>query len=203
MIASLNGVITLKSTTAVIVEVHGIGYQVFTPLSTYYRLPEEKEQVALHIYTHIREDALQLFGFLSLREKEVFLLLLGVSSVGPKLALNILSGIELSELIQALRDGEQQRLKAIPGVGPKMAGRLILELKEKVVQIGQANDMLDDVDAGPEETVQNDALSALINLGYNRLDAKREIERILKEDEADCSVEDLIRKGLKRLSKVN
>lgn len=202
MIASLDGVIVLKSPTAVTVEVRGVGYQVFTPLSTFYRLPEEKETVFLHIHTHVREDALQLFGFLTPREKEVFLLLTGVSSVGPKLALNILSGIELNELIQALREGQVQRLKAIPGVGPKMAGRLILELKEKITQVEQGDDAPDEAVSGPDATLLNDALSALVNLGYARAEAKREIERLIKEDDTQFSVEDLIRKGLKNLSKV-
>ncbi len=201
MIASLNGVLIQKSTTALVVDVSGVGYQVLTPLTTYYRLPEEKEQVALHIHTHVREDALQLFGFLTGEEKEVFLLLLGVSSVGPKLALNILSGIELQELIQAIREGQTLRLKAIPGVGPKMAGRLILELKEKITQINVVNAIPEDAASSPEEAAQHDALSALVNLGYNRSDAKREIGKILQE-ESGVSVEDLIRQGLKSLSKV-
>lgn len=201
MIASLNGVITMKTPTVLIVEVHGVGYQVLTPLSTFYRLPEEKSKVSLHIHTHVREDALLLFGFLTPREKAVFLLLLGVSSVGPKLALNILSGIELNELIHAIREEQVHRLKAIPGVGPKMAGRLILELKEKVAQMDLAGtDSLQSVSGG-EDSNQNDALSALINLGYARMDAKRAIEQIFKEAEG-ASVEDLIREGLKRLAKV-
>lgn len=200
MIASLNGVIVMKTPTSLTIDVHGVGYQVSTPLSTYYRLPEEKAQVFLHIYTHIREDALQLFGFSSLREKEVFLLLLGVTSVGPKLALNILSGIGVSELIDAIREEQAHRLKAIPGVGPKMVGRLILELKEKVNALGIAPS---DIPASDEieEGKQRDALSALMNLGYARSHAKRSLEQILKESEHG-SVEDLIRAGLKRLSTV-
>lgn len=201
MIASLNGVITMKTPTVLIVEVQGVGYQVFTPLSTFYRLPEEKSKIRLHIHTHVREDALQLFGFLTPREKAVFLLLLGVSGVGPKLALNILSGIELNELIHAIREEQIHRLKAIPGVGPKMAGRLILELKEKIAQMDVAGtDSSQSVSWG-EDSNQNDALSALINLGYARMDAKRVVEQILKEAEG-ASVEDLIREGLKRLAKV-
>ncbi len=201
MIASLNGVITMKTPTVLIVEVQGVGYHVFTPLSTFYRLPEEQSKVKLHIHTHVREDALQLFGFLTPREKTVFLLLLGVSGVGPKLALNILSGIELNELIHAIREEQIHRLKAIPGVGPKMAGRLILELKEKIAQMDVAGtDSSQSVSWG-EDSNQNDALSALINLGYARMDAKRVVEHILKEAEG-ASVEDLIREGLKRLAKV-
>jgi Holliday junction DNA helicase RuvA len=200
MIASLNGVIVMKTPTILTLDVRGVGYQVFTPLSTYYHLPEEKSEVFLHIYTHIREDAFQLFGFSSLREKEVFLLLLGVTGVGPKLALNILSGIGVSELIDAIREEQIHRLKAIPGVGPKMVGRLILELKEKMNALGTVpSDVI--ASDSVEDGTQRDALSALMNLGYTRSDAKRSLEHILKETQ-DSSVEDLIRAGLKRLVKV-
>ncbi len=200
MIASLKGVIALKTPTLLTIEVQGIGYQVFTPLSTYYRLPEEKARVFLHIYTHIREDAFQLFGFSTLQEKEVFLLLLGVSGVGPKLALNILSGIGVSELIEAIRAEQVQRLRAIPGVGPKMAGRLVLELKEKMSLLDDSPTSLP-VLAEIEDEKQRDALSALMNLGYSRTEVKRSLDLILKETE-DASVEDLIRAGLKRLAKM-
>lgn len=203
MIASLKGVIALKTPTNLTIEVQGVGYQVFTPLSTYYQLPEAQAQVSLHIYTHIREDALQLFGFSTLREKAVFLLLLGVTSVGPKLALNILSGIGVSELIDAIREEQVHRLKAIPGVGPKMAGRLILELKEKMAALGGTGDSDPPVStAGMKDGKQHDALSALVNLGYARAEAKRSLEQIAKASEDGSSVEDLIRAALKRLAKV-
>ncbi len=203
MIASLKGVIALKTPTNLTIEVQGVGYQVFTPLSTYYQLPEAQAQVSLHIYTHIREDALQLFGFSTLREKAVFLLLLGVTSVGPKLALNILSGIGVSELIDAIREEQVHRLKAIPGVGPKMAGRLILELKEKMAALGGTGDSDPPVStAGMKDGKQHDALSALVNLGYARAEAKRSLEQIAKASKDGSSVEDLIRAALKRLAKV-
>lgn len=200
MIASLKGVIALKTPTLLTIDVQGVGYQVFTPLSTYYRLPEEKAQVFLYIYTHVREDTFQLFGFETLLEKDVFLLLLGVTGVGPKLALNILSGIGVSELITAIREEQGQRLKAIPGVGPKMAGRLILELKEKMNTL---DTVPSDAPASSEieDDVQRDALSALMNLGYPRAEVKRSLAHILKEME-NGSVEELIRAGLKYLAKV-
>ncbi len=205
MIASMTGVITFKSPSSLIVEVQGIGYQVFVPLSTFYHLPEVKEGVALHIYTHVREDALQLYGFSSFLEKELFLLLLGVSGVGPKLALNILSGIELNELIQALRNGSVDRLRAIPGVGPKTAGRLVLELKEKAALLNPAGLQSSIAAQGGETQIGEDALSALMNLGYNRVEAKRVIDQILQEQPAESpgSVEGLIKKALKKLAKVN
>lgn len=204
MIASIKGTVSFKSPTSLIIEVQGIGYHVFVPLSTFYHLPETKETVSLQIYTHVREDALQLYGFSSPHEKELFLLLLGISGVGPKLALNILSGMEFTELVKALREGSVERLRAIPGVGPKTAGRLVLELKEKVsaLPLGGIPSFVGE-DQGRDQ-VKDDALSALTNLGYNRIEAKRAIDQILKEpgEESPESVEGLIKKTLKKLAKV-
>ncbi len=202
MIASIKGTISLKSTTALTVEVQGIGYQVWVPLSSYYRLPEEKEQVSLHIHTHVREDAIQLFGFLSTREKALFLLLLGVSGVGPKLAINILSGIDIHDLICALSEGQVKTLRAIPGVGPKMAGRLALELKEKVGQIELDGFRPVTAESEGESAVRNDAFSALVNLGYHRGDVKRALDKISFDGDGLSSTEDLIKEGLKSLAKV-
>ncbi|NKE72773.1 Holliday junction branch migration protein RuvA [Candidatus Manganitrophus noduliformans] len=202
MIAFLTGTILEKTPSTLIVEVHGIGYQIFIPLNTFYRLPEVKESVSLHVHTHVREDALQLYGFLSPLEKELFLLLLGISGVGPKVALGILSGMELTELVQALRDGNVDRLRAIPGVGPKTAGRLVLELREKVNALSLAG-LQTPVSAGSElDKTKEDALSALVNLGYHRTEAKRTVDKIAEETGDSESVEGLIKKALKKLAKV-
>jgi Holliday junction DNA helicase RuvA len=202
MIAFLTGTILEKTPSALIVEVHGIGYQIFIPLNTFYRLPEVKESVSLHIHTHVREDALQLYGFLSPLEKELFLLLLGISGVGPKVALGILSGMELMELVQALRDGNVDRLRAIPGVGPKTAGRLVLELREKVNALSPAG-LQTPISTGSEsDKIKEDALSALVNLGYHRIEAKRIVDKIAEETADSESVEGLIKKALKKLAKV-
>ncbi len=197
MIASLNGVITSKLPESLLVEVGGVGYEVFIPLSTYYRLPEIKESVYLYIHTHVREDALQLYGFLSPLEKQLFLLLINVSGVGPKLARNILSGMEITDLLAALRKGSAELLQSIPGIGPKMAGRLALELKEKVPSLGVA--------IGVSETspVHDDAISALINLGYPEREVKRVMDRIRNEDKTSYAVEELIKQALRSLSKVS
>lgn len=204
MIALITGTILEKTPSTLIVEVHGIGYQIFIPLNTFYRLPEMKESVSLHIYTHVREDALQLYGFLSILEKELFLLLLGISGVGPKVALGILSGMELTELVQALRDGNVDRLRAIPGVGPKTAARLVLELREKVGALSLAG-LQAPISTGSEsDKVKEDALSALVNLGYHRNEAKRTVDKIAEEETAESeSVEGLIKKALKKLAKVS
>lgn len=202
MIASITGTITDKSPASLIVEVQGIGYQIFVPLGTFYRLPEVKQSTSLQIYTHVREDALQLYGFLTFIEKELFLMLLGISGVGPKLALNILSGMELPELVQALREGSVERLRAIPGVGPKTAGRLVLELKEKVAALSLTGVQAPAPAASEEDQVKEDALSALINLGYSRNEAKRAIDRISEEEgPLPDSVEAWIKKALKKLAK--
>jgi len=205
MIASIRGVITSKSPAALIVEVSGIGYQIYVPLGTFYRLPEETEIVSLQIYTHVREDAIQLYGFLTSLEKTLFLLLISISGVGPKLALNILSGMEGTELVAALRDGDTQRLRGIPGVGPKTAGRLVLELKAKVASLSLSGTPLPSPIASPEDQVKEDAFSALINLGYNRNDAKKALDAIVPSVGSNIdslSVESLIKQSLKRLAKI-
>ncbi len=199
MIASLNGIIASKSLDTLIIEVGGIGYQVFIPLSTYYQLPEIKSPVSLHIHTYVREDALQLYGFLSLLEKKLFLLLIGVSGVGPKLARNILSGIEVPALLTAIGKGAVERLRLIPGIGPKMAGRLILELKEKVSSLDEMAEVL----VKTENQVGDDAISALMNLGYSEREAQKVIDAILKEEGQDTTIEALIKKALQMLSKGN
>ncbi len=199
MIASINGTITSKSLDALIIEVGGVGLQVFIPLSTYYQLPEIKSTVSLHIHTYVREDALQLYGFLTLLEKKLFLLLIGVSGVGPKLARNILSGIEVPELLVAIQKGAIERLRLIPGIGPKMAGRLVLELKEKVSSLDEMTEVL----AKSENPISDDAISALMNLGYSQREAQKVIDGILKEAGQHCAIEALIKKALQILSKGN
>src|SRR3972149_7075037 len=132
MIAHIKGKIIYKSPESVVVDVSGVGYEVYIPLSPYYKLPDTEEYISLNTYTHIREDALQLYGFLTQREKEIFQLLISVSGIGPKLARNILSGIPAEALISAISSGDIARLRSIPGVGGKTAERLVLELKDKM-----------------------------------------------------------------------
>jgi len=135
MIAFLSGQLRFKSPEYSIIDVQGVGYQVVLPLSSFYELPPLKEEIHLHIYTHVREDALSLFGFLTLLEKKLFLLLLGVTGIGAKLALNILSGISAPELYQALATADSQRVQRVPGVGKKTSERIILELKDRVKRL--------------------------------------------------------------------
>src|SRR5512136_2205125 len=165
MIAQLAGALAYKSPEHLIVDVHGVGYQVFVSLNSFYRLPEPGDPVRLQIHTHVREDALQLYGFLDRAEKDLFLLLLGVSGIGPRLALNILSGTPSQELEDALEAGDLVRLLAIPGVGKKTAERLVVELRDKIKLVKGARG----ADDGRRVTAtEAEAVSALVNLGYRR-----------------------------------
>ncbi len=200
MIAHLNGVILQKSTQSVIVDNAGIGYEVFVPLSTFYALPDRSERVGLHIYTHVREDALILFGFNTLLEKDIFLMLISVSGIGPKLAINILSGIGPDDLLEAMAHGDALRLRSIPGVGKKMAERIALELREKALSVRG------DLEAPPakivtdeDKKVFDDALSALLNLGYPAKSARKVVEKALNSAQ-DVSLESLIKEALRLLA---
>jgi len=194
MIAQLHGTLTHKSPEHLIIDVHGIGYLVLVSLNSFYRLPDPGQQVKLFIHTHVREDALQLFGFLDQAEKELFLLLINVSGIGPRLALNILSGTPLDQLLEALEAGDLVRLVSIPGIGKKTAERLVVELRDKVKQTRAARGETA-VGAGGDS---EEAVSALVNLGYRR----NEAERAVKAARADGAeeIETLIRGALKRLS---
>jgi Holliday junction DNA helicase RuvA len=200
MIAHLTGQLFRKTTQSVIIEAGGIGYEVFVPLSTFYTLPEKDEKVSLHIYNHVREDALLLFGFQTKLEKELFLMLISVSGIGPKLSINILSGIGPQELLGAIASGDTVRLRAIPGVGKKTAERISLELKDRACRILDKEEVsLPPVLEGEEKGLVDDALSALLNLGYSAKAAKMAIEKarpLIKE----MTLEGLIREALKVLS---
>lgn len=195
MIAALRGLLLRKEPQEVVVDVAGVGYRVTIPLSTFYRLGEPGAEVALLTHTHVREDALALFGFLTRAEQALFERLIAVSGVGPKLAIAILSGIEAPELVAALRSSDVARLTRIPGVGKKTAERLVLELKDKVQGLAAAEEApAAAAPAGGKE----DLVSALVHLGYSRPEAERGVERALKE--GDGRFEDLLRRSLRILS---
>ncbi|MBW1712835.1 MAG: Holliday junction branch migration protein RuvA, partial [Deltaproteobacteria bacterium] len=144
MIARLTGTLALKTTSQLIIDVGGVGYQVLAPLSTFYQLPETGHKVELIVHTHVSDSAIQLYGFLTDNEKSLFTLLLGVSGIGPKLALNVLSGIEAPDLVRALASGDHPRIQAVPGVGKKTAQRMVVELKEKAALLGWAGPDLEE-----------------------------------------------------------
>lgn len=200
MIAYLSGMLFSKNPQSVVVDINGVGYQIFIPLSTFYRLPDETEKVSLHVYTHVREDTLQLFGFQTEMEKQIFLLLISVSGIGPKVALNILSGMGFEELLSAIVRADSERISSIPGVGKKTSQRIILELKEK------ASKLVEGMEVALEEKVEvrdkemyDDALSALINLGYPSKAAKRAIEIALRKDQ-EMNIETLLKEALRNLA---
>lgn len=195
MIAHLRGRLLRKDTQEAVVDVAGVGYRVTIPLSTFYRLGGDGDEVSLLTYTHVREDALALYGFLTGREQALFERLIAVSGVGPKLAVNILSGIEAPELAEALRTSDVARLTRIPGVGKKTAERLVLELKDKM----QGLEAPSETPSAPRGAPKDDLLSALVHLGYSRPEAERAADRALRED-GSGTFEDLLRRTLRLLS---
>ncbi|MGE0821783.1 MAG: Holliday junction branch migration protein RuvA [Candidatus Binatia bacterium] len=192
MIARLTGVLEEKTPDQLIVDVNGVGYQVLVSLQTFYRLPALHEQTSLYVYTHLREDALQLYGFLEEKEKASFLLLKGVSGIGPRLALNILSGIPVDELENALRASDVSRLVAVPGVGKKTAERLVVELREKVGSLDDGQGVF----LG-QTSVAAEATSALVNLGYRRAEAEKVVRAVLQH--GATTIADVIRESLRSL----
>jgi len=201
MIAFLTGKLAFKSPTHLTLDVQGVGYEVHIPLSTYYALPNLDEVTALNIHTHLREDAIQLFGFSSSHEKELFLLLTTVSGIGPKLALGILSSLPVTELLRAIQTDDIDKLVTVPGIGKKSASRVALELKDKVgkLQSGPAQPVSPDAIAG--DGPFEDALSALVNLGYRQQDAKDALTRVAKAVSGPIVLKNLIREGLKELAR--
>lgn len=200
MIALLTGQLVSKRTDQIIIEVAGgVGYRVLIPLSTFYSLPEAG-CVKLHIHTHVREDALLLYGFLTADERALFILLLSVTGVGPKLALNILSHANPQDLRQAIVNNDVNRLATLPGIGKKSAERLVLELKEKIHKLGLSSDPLIKEQAlvnSPTQGQTEDALSALLNLGYKEAQARKALATIAITPESP--LEEILKSALKSL----
>jgi Holliday junction DNA helicase RuvA len=198
MIAHLEGKVRHKTPDFIIIDVHGVGYCVHVPLSTYYDLPEPGQNVCLNIHTHVRDDALQLYGFRSLAEKEMFLMLITISGIGPRLAVNILSGISAEELRQVIYHENRARLHSIPGVGKKTAERIILELRDKL-KIKQDGPSKLEIMAC-ELTVRDDAFSALLNLGYRPVEAEKALQRVEAADGESLPLPELLKKALSLLA---
>lgn len=201
MIAHITGKLIHKQPNSVIVDVSGVGYELTVPLSTFYDLGEIGTDVSLRVHTHVREDALQLFGFRTDRERKLFLLLLTVSGIGPKLAVTVLSGLSVEELVQALRAGNLAKLVAIPGVGKKTAERMLLELKDKAAAILPPG--LEEVSgavAQSGDAMRNDVISALVNLGYQQSAAEKAVSAVLKET-PDANFTAALKQALRTLAK--
>jgi Holliday junction DNA helicase RuvA len=201
MIALISGKIVYKCISHVIVDVQGVGYRIFIPLTTFYELPETGQTITLHVHTNVKQDAINLFGFYTVQERDLFQLMISVSGIGPKMSMNILSGISAQELLRAISSGNVGKLVNIPGVGKKMAERLILELKEKVIK----KMMMEDTPAADDqhkanEIIMEDALSALVNLGYKSNVAREALDKALRSSEKELGMDQLLKKTLKILA---
>jgi Holliday junction DNA helicase RuvA len=208
MIAHLSGTLLSKQPNSVILDVAGVGYEVNIPVSTFYDLEDPGSNVQLRIYTHVREDALQLYGFKTARERELFLRLISVSGIGPRLGITLLSGMSADEMIASIRTNNLARLTLIPGVGRKTAERLVMELRDKVASLSSA-ELEEELGAKTEtgvpvlteDSMRADVLSALLNLGYQRSAAEKAVTAAVDEG-GDISVELILRRSLRKLAKV-
>ena len=200
MIGYLKGRLFRKKPNSIILDINGVGYEISIPLSTFYELPEEGKEVSLNVHTHVREDAISLFGFHTQREKDLFLKLISISGIGPKLAVVILSGAQVEELAAAISEGNLARLTAIPGVGRKTAERMVLELRNQITPFL----LPDQVEAAKEVNVfgaiEEDVLSALVNLGYPRPAAEKALKAALRSEQCERTFEDIIRNTLQSLA---
>jgi Holliday junction DNA helicase RuvA len=207
MIAHLNGRLLSKEATSVIVDVAGVGYEVSIPFSTFYEVGDVGSNVELRIYTHVKEDVLQLYGFKTLLERQLFINLLSVSGVGPKIGIALLSGMSADELVNSIKNNNLARLTGVPGVGRKTAERLVVDLREKMTTLAAAQVQEEPgaptvvTTGSPEDSVRSDALSALLNLGYQRSAAEKAIDTVLN-DGGDTTVESVLRRGLRKLARV-
>jgi Holliday junction DNA helicase RuvA len=206
MIARLEGVLLEKAPTRILLDVNGVGYEALIPLSTYTRLPDEGKTVVLRIHTHVREDAFQLYGFFTQREREAFDLVLHASRIGPKLAQTILSGIEAGALVAAIREGDAAALRGVPGIGTKTAERMVVELRDRAEDLaGVSADFRPGSGREPESPARSEArhqlVSALRNLQIPKVKAEGVSAEVLEELGDATAIEDLVRTALRRLAR--
>ena len=201
MIAQVQGILASKHVDRVIVDVHGVGYQVFIPLSTYYTLPEPADRVTLLTTMYVREDALRLYGFATSEEQNLFALLVGVSSIGPRLALNMLSSIAAADLRRAIAQADIAALQAIPGIGRKTAERVILELQDKVTLLDMTAAEGGTAPLPKDDQLVGDVLSALLNLGYKRGEAEKAMRTVRAQQDGDAGLETLLKDTLRLLAR--
>jgi holliday junction DNA helicase RuvA len=199
MIARIQGTLVCKTASYTIIDAHGLGYRIFVPLTTFYELPEIGQTVVLNVHTHVKQDAIHLFGFYTSAERDLFQVMISVTGIGPKLAMNIMSGIAAGELVKAVSAGDLGRLVSIPGVGKKMAERLILELKDKVRKLGEmdARFIGEKAETTDRSQILDDALSALINLGYKEQIVKKVLDKIDQEAQEIPTLDILLKNALK------
>src|SRR5262245_15695194 len=201
MIAHLQGVLAAKTVERVIIDVHGVGYQVVVPMSTYYALPDLQERVLLLTTMYVREDTMRLYGFATPEEQEIFELLIGVSSVGPRLALNMLSNLTAPDLRQAIAQAETRRLQAIPGVGRKTAERVVLELQDKMAALTLTTTGPSPLLVTADDQVIRDVISALLNLGYRQNEAEKAVRAARAKQNGSLTLEALLKDALQALAR--
>jgi Holliday junction DNA helicase RuvA len=198
MIAFLRGRVLEKQPNRIIIDVQGIGYEVHVPLSTYYDVGDEGADVAVRVHTHVREDALQLYGFITDLERQLFERLIGISGIGPRLAIAVLSGVDARDLLTAVQRGDVARLTAIPGIGKKTAERIVLELRDRLSQLAPPP-APGTAPAAPEgERMRGDLVSALLNLGYHRPQAEKAADSAVKAND-DATFEQALKHALREL----
>ena len=201
MIAHLQGMLAAKTVERIVVDVHGVGYQVVVPLSTYYALPDLQERVLLLTTMYVREDTMRLYGFATPEEQEMFELLISVSSVGPRLALNMLSSLAATDLRQAIAQAETRRLQAIPGVGRKTAERVVLELQDKMAALALTSAGQSPLLVTADDQVLRDVISALLNLGYRQQEAEKAVRAARTKQNGSLTLEALLKDALQALAR--
>jgi Holliday junction DNA helicase RuvA len=197
LIGYLTGKIISKKPTKILLDVNGVGYSVNISISTFEKLPDLNESTSLYIYTSVKEDAIDLYGFSIPAEKEMFELLISVSGIGPKLAQSLLSGIQVDELKYAIDEGNLSRITAVPGIGRKTAERLLVELRDKMDKLTETSIP---AGAGAPSSVRSDAIAALVNLGYNIKTAEKVVRNIINS-KTSVTIEDVIKEALAELNK--
>lgn len=197
MIGYLTGKIVAKKPTNILLDVNGVGYSVNISVTTFEKLPPQNEFVSLFIFTSVKEDAIDLYGFSTPSEKEMFELLISVNGIGPKLAQSLLSGIQVEELRQAIDDGNLSRITAVPGIGRKTAERLLVELRDKMDKLTETSLP---AEAGAPSSIRSDAIAALVNLGYNIKTAEKVVRNIMNT-KTSSTIEDVIKESLAELNK--
>lgn len=192
MIAFLQGILVSKEPGLATVDVNGVGYEVHVSLTSFERLPAPGQPVRLLTHLHVREDSHTLYGFVTQEEREMFRMLIDISGIGPRLALNALSGLSVRELRAAVAQGDVKRVSSVPGIGRKTAERLIVELRDKI----SAGEALEALSAKEADTRLRDVMMALVNLGYKQAEARQRVQEILPQVRPDMSFEDILRKAL-------
>lgn len=197
MIEYIKGILSEKEVTRVAIEAHGVGYNISIPLSTYEKLPETGSNLLLHIHYLVREDAHKLYGFLSKTEREMFRHLISITKIGPKVALSVLSGISVNDLVNCINHGDSSRLEKIPGVGQKTAQRLLMELKGKVGPASACGVSESSLSVNSANfKIRDEAFAAMVSLGYNDKQVQKAFTRVEQMVSASAPVEEWIRKAL-------